>query len=136
MMLAWFFLWIMLGVFSLFLHNLALPYIFLIYAIVMYASHLYLACTRCHYFGRSCYLMGGLAAPMIFKARKQGPQEPDDSILSTLWLVLGIFPVPFLIYYQDWFWAVLYSVATYGWFYYRNKAVCSRCENGWCPNKK
>ncbi len=132
---VWFIFWVGIGVFALYVHNLVLPYIFLGYAAATYFSHLYIACTRCHYFGKTCYLMGGLVSPKFFKARKQGPLDPDDSISGALWFILGVFPIPFLLYYQDWLLLVGYSVLTYGWCVYRKKKICSKCNNEWCPGK-
>lgn len=136
LMLIWFVLWTSVGVFSLYLHNLVLPYIYAAYVLLLCTSHLYLACTRCPYFGLPCYLRGGLLSKKLFKARREGSLEPDDSILAAAWLILGVFPIPFLIYYRDWFWAVVFAALASGWFYSRKRFICRRCENDWCPNKK
>jgi hypothetical protein len=133
---VWFVLWVGIGTFALFAHNLILPYLFLGYAAGTYLSHMYLACTRCYYFGKACYLMGGLLAPKLYRMRKEGPLDPDDSISSTLWFFLGVFPIPFLLYCQDWPFLAAYTVLTYGWFFYRRKLICRKCKNDWCPGKK
>jgi len=130
---VWFFIWVSVGFYSLYVHNLVLPYIFLATAIGTYASHMYLACTRCSYFGKTCYLAGGLVAPKFFKPRHQGPLDPDDSISATAWFILGVFPVPFLLYYQDWILLAAYSAITYGWYWHRKRAICKKCRNEWCP---
>ena len=133
--LGWLVVWVFLGFFSLYSHNLLLQYIYLIFALGNFASHLYLACTRCAYFGKRCYILGGRLAPSFFKQRAESPLDPDDAISSTMWFILGIFPVPFLLYYQDWILLLLYSALTYGWFYYRKAMFCTKCGNGWCPTK-
>jgi len=134
--LGWLVSWVILGAFALYEHNLVLPYIFLAFAGGTYFSHLYLMCTRCQYFGKPCYLLGGIAAPGFFKARGPEAKDPDDAISATLWLLLGIFPVPFLLYYQSWLSLLVYSGLTYGWFYYRKSVFCVKCKTGWCPGKK
>jgi hypothetical protein len=133
---SWFSLWVLFGAFALWVHNLLLPYLFLGYAALVYVAHLYLNCTRCAYFEKQCCLLGGLLSPKLFKARPQSHKEPDDSISSALWFTLGIFPAPFLLYYQDWFLLLVYCVVTYGWFYYRKTILCKKCDNGWCPGKR
>ena len=133
---SWLIIWVIFGTFSLYSHNILLPYIFFFFAIAVYISHLYLACTRCFYFGKLCYIFGGIASHKIFKPRAQGPQDPDDSAVEALWLILGVFPVPFLLYYQDWLLLAVYAVLTYGWFYFRKRNICAKCENAWCPGKK
>ena len=134
--LGWFLLWILIGSVSLWLHNLVLPYIYVAFAAAIYFAHLYLSCTRCCYFGKECYLLGGILSPKFFKERAETPLDPDDSISSALWFSLGVFPVPFLLYYQDFIWAIIYSAAAYGWFYWRKNYICKKCESGWCPEKK
>ena len=133
--LGWFVAWVVFGTFALYSHNLLLPYIYIALAIANYFAHLYLACTRCVYYGKRCYILGGIVAPSFFKERAESPMDPDDAISATLWFVLGIFPVPFLLYYQDWVLLVIYSALTYGWFYYRKTMFCTKCENAWCPTK-
>jgi|GEM_PF-2084775 len=134
--LAWLLLWIALGVFGLYAHNLVLPYIFLMYSALNCFAHLYLSCTRCSFFGRPCCLMGGMLSERFFKARHRGPMDPDDSISEALWLIQGVFPIPFLLYYQDWLMFAAYSALAYGWFYYRKKFICRKCGNEWCVKKK
>ena len=133
--LGWFLVWVLFGTFSLFAHNLVLPYVFFVCAFITYAAHLYISCTRCCYFGKSCYLLGGSIAPSFFKERKPGPMDPDDAVSQAMWAALGIFPAPFLLYYQDWFLLALYSALTIGWFYYRKAFFCAKCESGWCKGK-
>jgi hypothetical protein len=133
--IGWFALWVLFGAFTLYAHNLVLPYLYLASAMATYYSHLYLACTRCVYYGKRCYLLGGIASPHFFKEREESPMDPDDSLSATAWFILGIFPVPFLLYYQDWVLLIIYSALTYGWFYYRKNIFCNKCENVWCPTK-
>ncbi len=133
--LGWLSLSILLGAFALFIHNNLLPYLYLIFVIGASFAHLYFACTRCVYYDKDCYILGGRAAKLFFKGRREGPMDPDDSIVSTIWFLLAIFPVPFLLYYQDWLLLLIYLLPTIGWFYNRKKSVCINCGNAWCPNK-
>ena len=132
---SWLLVWIGFGAFALYSHNILLPYIFLACALAIYTANAYLACTRCYYFGKGCYILGGLFSSRIFKARRQGPVDPDDAIVGAIWFILGVFPLPFLIYYQDWLLALIYLAVTAPWFYYRKRVICSRCKTEWCPNK-
>lgn len=132
---GWFLLWVLLGTFSLYVHNLLLPYIYFIYAVTVYVGHLYFNCTRCPYLGKKCYLLGGVAAPFLFKEREEKPLEPDDSLSAALWFILGIFPALFLIYYQDWIFLAAYGVITYGWFAYKKHIMAKKCGDAWCPSK-
>lgn len=132
---AWLVVWIGFGIFALYLHNLLLPYIYFVLAIAVYITHAYFACTRCFYYGKMCYILGGLISPRLFKARRQGPLDPDDAVVGTIWMILGAFPLPFLIYYQDWLLTFVYLSLTVGWFYYRKRIVCVKCKNAWCGFK-
>jgi len=132
---AWFICWVMIGTFSLWAHNLVLPYMYIMYAMAVYLGQLYFCCTRCAYFGKKCYLLGGIAAPTIFAEREKKPIEPDDSLSAAFWFILGIFPALFLLYYQDWILFVVYSALAYGWFAYKKYDVGKKCGDNWCPSK-
>lgn len=133
--LGWLILWIGFGVFALYYHNTVLPYIYLAFAVGTLFAHLYLACTRCFYYGKKCYILGGLASSAIFKERKEGPLDPDDAIVSALWFLLTLFPIPFLIYYQDWILLLIFISMFTGWYTFRKRNICSYCKNEWCPAK-
>jgi hypothetical protein len=133
--LGWLAGWIGFGILALYYHNSVLPYLYLALAAGTIASHLYLACTRCFYYGKKCYALGGLASAAIFKQRKEGPLDPDDAINASLWFLLTAFPIPFLIYYQDWVLVSIYVVLFSGWYAARKSNVCRYCKNEWCPAK-
>jgi hypothetical protein len=130
--LSWLLFWVFLGFFSLFLHNLILPYIYLILAAITAASLLYIVCRRCSYFGRECHLLGGIAASRIWNKETREKTEKDEIISSILTVSLVLFPVPFLLYYLDWAFLFLYLLASLGWFVYRKNFVCIKCRNKTC----
>ena len=132
---SWLIAWVGFGTFTLYLHNILLPYIFFAYAVAVYIIHAYMACTRCLYYGKPCYMLGGLFSGRFFKARKPGPLDPDDAIVETIWMILAVFPLPFLIYYQDWLLILIYSILAGGWFYYKKRIICKQCKNTWCSGK-
>jgi hypothetical protein len=68
----------------------------------------------------------------FFKARHEGPMDLDDAITASLWILLAVFPVPFLLYYQDIFLTAVYILIFWGWFYLHKSTACADCENTWC----
>ncbi len=133
--MLWLIVWIGFGVFALYSYNTLLPYIFFASAVGIYIAHAYLACTRCFYFDKMCYILGGFFSSRFFKARREGPLDPDDAIVGAIWLILGVFPVPFLVYYQDWLFTLIYCILAGSWFYFRKRIVYAKCKNQWCPYK-
>lgn len=131
--IAWLAFCIGFGTFTLYVHNNLLPFIYLIFAAGVIIAHTYLYCTRCVYYGKECYIFGGLVSKWFFKARHQGPMDPDDAITASLWFLVAMFPVPFLLYYQDVLLAVIYVAIFWGWFYAHGKTACQICDNKWCP---
>jgi len=123
---------IIFGTFALYVHNNLLPYIYFAYAASVIIAHTYLYCTRCVYFGKDCYIFGGRISKMYFKARHQGPLDPDDAITASLWFILAMFPVPFLLYYQDYGLTALYVILFWGWFFAHSQTACWICANKWC----
>ena len=137
--IIWIFIWISVGTFTLYMHNNLLPYIFIIFAIGTIMAHTYLYCTRCKHYGENCYIFGGMISQNWFKKREMSSLDPDDSICASLWIILAIFPAPFLLYYQDWFLLAVYLFSAIGWFLQHRQTACPKCENTWCslnPNKK
>lgn len=120
------------GIFTLYVHNNLLPYVYFIFAVCVIIAHSYLYCTRCFYYGKDCYIFGGRLSKMCFKARRQGPAEPDDAITASLWFLLLMFPVPFLLYYMDLMLASVYVVLFWAWFFVHNHTACRICDNSWC----
>jgi hypothetical protein len=128
---------IVFGTVALYIHNNLLPYVYFLFAVCVIMSHVRLYCTRCAYYGRECYIFGGLLAKGLFKARHKGPLDPEDAILASAWILLALFPVPFLLYYQDVVLAAIYILLFWGWFYAHGVTACANCENIWCGlNKK
>jgi len=61
--------------------------------------------------------------------------DPDDAILASLWFLVAMFPIPFLLYYQDNLLILLYTAVFVGWFYLHNNTACPKCDNTWCRLK-
>ena len=120
------------GTFTLYVHNNVLPYIYVVFSLGVIAAHIYLYCTRCVYFGKDCYIFGGLLSKRFFKARHEGPLDPDDAITASLWFLVAIFPVPFLLYYQDVLLTAVYIALFWGWLYAHSMTACQICDNKWC----
>jgi hypothetical protein len=131
--LGWLAVWLGIGIFGLASHSLVFPYFFFGFSVAVLVAHLFLACTRCYHYGRGCYSFGGQLSKRIFSPRKIGPKEPDDSIQAALWFFLMMLPIPFLLYYQDWLWAGIYIVASFGWYIQHKFTACGKCQNEWCP---
>ncbi|MFC1766936.1 hypothetical protein ACFLZ2_00060 [Candidatus Margulisiibacteriota bacterium] len=131
--------WIGFGIFTLYVHNNLLPYIYAAFSIGVIIMHTYLYCTRCKHYGENCYISGGMLAKKLFKSRHMGPIDPDDSICASLWLLVALFPIPFLLYYQSWLLIFIYLIIVTSWFLQHSQTACPKCENDWCglnPNKK
>jgi len=120
------------GYFALYVHNNLLPYIYVIFAAGVIFAHTYFYCTRCVYYGKECYIFGGLLAKRLFKGRREGPLDPDDSVTASLWLLIALFPVPFLLYYQDILLAVIYVALFWSLSYAHSFTACKICNNTWC----
>jgi hypothetical protein len=123
---------ILFGTFTLYVHNNLLPLIYLAYSICVIIAHTYLYCTRCVYYGKDCYIFGGRISKKYFKARHNGPMDPDDAITASLWMMVALFPLPFLLYYQDIILASIYLIFFWGWFYIHKSTACTICDNKWC----
>lgn len=120
------------GIFTLYIHNSILPYVYFIFAVCVIIAHSYLYCTRCVYYGKDCYIFGGRFSKVFFKARRPGSVDPDDAITASLWFLLAMFPVPFLLYYMDLILAAVYVGLFCAWFYIHNNTACRICGNEWC----
>jgi len=120
------------GTFALYVHNNLLPYIYFIFSGGVILAHTRLYCTRCAYYGKDCYIFGGLLSKSLFKKRREGAQDPDDSIMASLWLVVAMFPVPFLLYYEDYILTGAFIVLFWAWFLMHSVTACSSCDNLWC----
>ena len=56
----------------------------------------------------------------------------DEVFVTSAWVVLALFPLPFLLYYQDVKLAVIYVVLFWAWFLVNAGTDCSKCTNEWC----
>lgn len=120
------------GTFILYLHNNLLPLIYMAFAVGVIFAHTYFYCTRCVYYGKECYIFGGLLSKQFFKGRHEGPLDPDDAVTASLWFMVAMFPVPFLLYYQDLLPAAIYVIFFWGWFFAHSNTACQICDNKWC----
>jgi hypothetical protein len=127
------------GVFTLYVHNNVLPYLYALLAVFTLVIHMRFYCTRCLYYGKDCYILGGHFSKLFYKPRHNGPADPDDAMVASLWVILALFPVPFLLYYQDIVLALVYTAFFWGWFMIHKQTACEICGNKWCglyKNKK
>jgi hypothetical protein len=127
---------VLFGTFTLYVHNNLLPFIYFLFAIGVVFAHTYLYCTRCVYFGKECYIFGGLISKYFFDGRHEGPSDPEDALLASLWLMVAVFPVPFLLYYEDYLLAAVSISLFWGWFFLHGVTACSSCDNLWCGLNK
>jgi hypothetical protein len=128
---------ILFGTYTLYAHNNLLPFIYFLFSAGVIFAHMYLYCTRCANFGKECYIFGGLISKMFFKGRREGPRDPDDAVLASLWFLVAFFPVPFLLYYEDYLLAAVFISLFWGWFFLHSITACGSCDNLWCGlNKK
>jgi hypothetical protein len=123
---------IIFGTFALYMHNNVLPYFYFLFAVCVIIAHTYLYCTRCVYYGRDCYISGGRIAKRYFPKKTAGPAEQDDAMVASLWLLLAMMPVPFLLYYQDLVLAILVVGFFWIWFIVHKQTACMVCETKWC----
>lgn len=63
-------------------------------------------------------------------------KKPDEMLLISAWVILALFPVPFLLYYQDAVLAVIYVALFWAWFFFNRTVDCSKCEISWCGLSK
>jgi hypothetical protein len=128
---------ILFGTFALFVHNNLLPLVYFVFSAGVIIAHVKLYCTRCAYYGKDCYIFGGLISKLFFRKRHEGPNEQEDALIASLWLLVAMFPVPFLLYYEDYALTAVFIVLFWGWFFLHSMTACSSCDNLWCGlNKK
>lgn len=60
----------------------------------------------------------------------------DETLLISAWVILAMFPVPFLLYYQDAVLAIVYVALFWAWFLFNRGVDCSRCDIAWCGIRK
>jgi hypothetical protein len=58
--------------------------------------------------------------------------ELDEALVISAWVILALFPVPFLLYYQDVILMLIYVVLFWAWFIVNENTDCTKCDNEWC----
>lgn len=62
----------------------------------------------------------------------KGYIEIDNDLMAAAWLLLAMFPVPFLLYYQDILLAVVYVALFWGWFMVNGSFDRDKHDTVWC----
>jgi hypothetical protein len=130
---GWLLAWILVGAYLLFAHQ---PWVGAAYIgiwVLQYVHCRYLACTRCHYYGKRCYMLGGDCAKLLFAQRKPGKRMPDDALIGTWWAVVTLFPVPFFVVWKSWVYLGIYLAVSLGWHGIHHLLACKVCMNEHCP---
>lgn len=130
---GWLVAWVLLGSYLLFAHHPLVGAAYLAICVVQYVHCRYLACTRCYYYGRRCYMLGGDCAKLLFKQREPGKRMPDDAIIGAWWAVVTLFPVPFFIAWRSWIFLAIFLAVALGWHAMHHVVACRRCKNTACP---
>jgi len=130
--LSWLLAWFLFGVLAVGFYNRVAGLIYLLMGPSAYVTYLYLACTKCPYYGRGCYMGGGQCAGRLFKQRAGDYTLIEDLIVPMLSSGVSAFPVLFLWYYRAWPALVVYLVAALGWQVLHKRNVCSKCLNVRC----
>lgn len=120
-----------LGAFSLYLHNSILPVLYIVFAFCVIIAHAKFFCTKCVYYGKDCYIHGAKLAKRYFERSGPGSAD-DDAMVLSLWLLLAMLPVPFLLYYQDFIMSGIYLSSAFFAFYVHNNTACTVCDNTRC----
>jgi hypothetical protein len=76
------------------------------------------------------YIYLALALCVIIAPKRYG--KLDGPLLVSAWAILALFPLPFLLYYQDYLIAVIYIVTFWLWFVINSSSDCSNCKSSWC----
>ncbi len=105
---------------------------YLLLWIAQYVSCRYLVCTRCYYYGKKCYMLGGTCASYLFKERQHGPRMPDDAIVGAWWAVVTLFPIPFFVAWGTWGFLLIYGIVALVWHALHYVLACRRCKNVTC----
>lgn len=97
-----------------------------------YVVYLYLACTKCPYYGKRCYMGGGQCAQRLFKPRQGDYTLAEDLAVPALWIGVSAYPALWLLYYQRWLALVVYCALALGWQIFHKRQVCAKCLNVRC----
>jgi uncharacterized membrane protein YoaK (UPF0700 family) len=76
------------------------------------------------------YIYFIFAICVIIGSKRYG--KLDGSLLVALWILLALFPLPFLLYYQDLLVAAAYIVIFWFWFVINSGTDCEKCDSEWC----
>lgn len=129
---TWLLGWFSIGVVAVGLQNPVAGLFYLLFGPAAYVFYLYLACTKCPYYGKSCYMGGGQCAKRLFKPRHGDYTLFEDLIVPTLWISVSAYPALFLIYFECWLSLVAYLASALGWQVFHKRNVCSKCLNVRC----
>lgn len=129
---TWLLAWFLIGVVAVWIHNPIAGLCYLGLGPAAYVFYLYLVCTKCPYYGKSCYMGGGQCAKRIFKRRHGDYTLLEDLIVPGLWIGVSAYPVFFLFYYKGWLSLVVYLAMALGWQIAHKRNVCSKCLNVKC----
>lgn len=125
-------LWFGIGVAGVMAYHLAAGVFYLALGPVAYLTYVYLACTKCPYYGVRCYMGGGQCAARLFRARQGDYTLFEDLLVPALWIGVSAYPVPWLFYYQAWALLALYLLCTLSWQIFHKRSICGKCRNVRC----
>lgn len=129
---TWLLTWFFIGVIAVGLRNPVAGLIYMLLGPSAYVVYLYLACTKCPYYGKTCYMGGGQCAKRLFKPRVGDYTLVEDMIVPGLWIGVSAYPALLLIYYRSWLAFLIYLVTALGWQIFHKRNVCSKCLNVKC----
>jgi hypothetical protein len=129
---SWLSVWFLMGVSTIWAHNSLAGLCYLVLGPAAYVGYLYLACTKCPYYGKTCYMGGGSGAKLLFQARPGDYTLLDDLLIPILWIVVSAYPVYFLFRYRCWTGLVAYLIANLGFHIFHKRNICSKCLNVKC----
>jgi hypothetical protein len=129
---TWLLTWFSIGVVAVSSHNLIAGLCYLLLGPAAYVYYLYLACTKCPYYGKSCYMGGGQCSRKLFKQRTGDYTLIEDLIVPALWIGVSAYPVIFLVHYRSWPALTVYLLAALGWQIFHKRNICSKCLNVKC----
>lgn len=130
--MTWLFGCFVLGVATVAWYNIMAGVVYLILAPTAYLFYLYLACTKCPYYGKRCYMGGGKCAERFFSPRSGDYTLIEDLMVPALWIAVTVYPMLFLIYFRSWIALLVYSMSVGGWHILHKRNVCSKCLNVRC----
>lgn len=92
----------------------------------------YLDCARCCYYGRTCHILAGRLASVLYR-RRYGPYtELEKIVVPILWISLTLYPIPFLVLGRVWGWLGVYVAIAAAWQALHRLGGCAKCENILC----